>query len=99
MINLIKKGITGRVVFQMTIAGLYLSALVFISTGCKQKHIIYTPRGYNITKPVRVEMGTKLKEISGISYVDENTMLANNDESGKIFTIKLNDPGNKNYDV
>ena len=36
-------------------------------------------------------MGTKLREISGISWVDENTMLANNDEAGKIFTISLKD--------
>jgi uncharacterized protein YjiK len=85
-------------VVQNSEAGLILLVSCLLFAACQQrKKFIYTPQGYNITQPIKTEMGTKLREISGISWVDSNTMLANNDESGKIFTINLNDLKDATY--
>ncbi len=82
---------------QINRAGLLLLILCSWLMSCQQKRVIYTPRGYDITKPLKTEMGTKLREISGICWVNENIMLANNDETGKIFTINLNDLTDTKY--
>lgn len=78
-----------------------LPIVVFFATGlfllasCESKRIVYTPKGYIIDKPEIYELGTKLDEISGICWINDTTMYANNDEAGKIFAINLkniNDP-------
>lgn len=74
-----------------------LLVLYFLVSACQQKRVIYTPRGYDITKPDKREMGNKLSEISGIFWIDENTMLAQEDESGKIYTINLKDKKDFQY--
>jgi hypothetical protein len=68
-----------------------------MSITCRTKRIVNTPQGYDITKPEKTELGNKLREISGIAWVNENTMLAENDEAGKIFTINLDDKNNLSY--
>jgi uncharacterized protein YjiK len=75
-------------------------ALVFfaiLTASCNRNRVIYTPRGYDITKPQGVQLGTKLDEISGICWVNDSTMLANNDESGRIYAIDLSDINSKDY--
>jgi len=62
----------------------------FVFSTCQQKRIIYTPRGYDITKPQGIELGSKLDEISGICWINDTLILANNDESGRIFAIDPN---------
>ena len=74
-----------------------LLVLYFLVSACQQKRVILTPKGYNITKPDKTELGGKLREISGIAWVDENTMLAENDEAGKVFTINLKDKQDFKY--
>jgi uncharacterized protein YjiK len=70
---------------------------MLIISACGHKHDILTPKGYNITQPERTELGSKLREISGILWVNENVMVANNDEAGKIFVINLKDKTDFNY--
>lgn len=66
--------------------------------GCEQKNkVIYTPRGYDITKPVVYKLGTKLDEISGICWINDTLIIANNDESGRIFNINLTRMDNLAY--
>ena len=82
---------------QFSAVGQMLLVLYFLVSACQQKRVIYTPIGYNITKPEKTELGGKLREISGIAWVDENTMLAENDEAGKVFTINLQDKKDFKY--
>jgi hypothetical protein len=70
---------------------------LFLLAGCESKRVIYTPIGYDITKPERHDLGTKLAEISGICWINDSLMLANNDESGKIFAINIADFGKLDY--
>ena len=60
--------------------------------GCQSKKVLLTPEGYDLQHPDKTDLGTKLQEISGIFWVNDSLMLANNDESGKIFNLN---PSNK----
>lgn len=60
--------------------------------GCQTKRVKMTPGGYDIFTPDKTDLGSKLREISGIFWVNDTQMLANNDESGKIFSFN---PSNK----
>src|SRR5688572_25573456 len=71
--------------------------LLLLLTVCHNKRVIYTPEGYDISKPVETELGTKLREISGIFWVNDTFMLANNDESGKIFRLNPSDKTDFTY--
>ncbi len=62
---------------------------VALVAACESRHVIYTPTGYDITKPKIYELGSKLNEISGICWINDSLMLAENDEAGKIFAIDL----------
>lgn len=97
MINLNKTTVFNRIHAQFYQAGLILFFLCSFLASCQQKRIIYTPQGYDITKPEKTEMGGKLREISGISWVNQDIMLANNDESGKIFSINIADLSDTKY--
>lgn len=66
-----------------------LLLFIIALTQCNHKKVIYTPLGYNITQPQTISLGSKLDEISGICWVSDSLMLANNDESGRIFAINL----------
>lgn len=76
-----------------------ISGILFLILliSCNGKRIRYTPRGYNITKPQTMNLGTRLDEISGICWVSDSIILANNDESGRIFAINIMEPGNLDY--
>ncbi len=97
MINVIKKLNNNRQLMKIKHGLLVLSLLYFVIEGCESKRVIYTPKGYDISKPEITELGNKLKEISGIFWINETTMLAQNDESGKIFTIDPSDKKEFNY--
>lgn len=62
-----------------------------------------SPEGYNLRKPVKMELGKVLNEISGLHYNEEDTtLLAISDNKGKIFVIdpvkkKLRDLSEKFY--
>lgn len=89
MINLIKndKNVLAKI---KTLPLWLVLPLFFISIAyCNTKRVIYTPRGYDITKPQTIQLGSKLDEISGICWINDSLMLANNDESGRIFAINL----------
>ena len=75
--------------------GLFLLFLLCIA--CNGKKIILTPLGYDFSKPQKVNLGPKLDEISGICWVSDSLMIANNDESGRIFAINLMSPGDGAY--
>lgn len=76
-----------------------ISGILFLILliSCDGKRIRYTPRGYNITKPQTMNLGTRLDEISGICWVNDSIILANNDESGRIFAINIKEPSNSDY--
>jgi hypothetical protein len=76
---------------------LLLPLIYLFVTGCESKRVTYTPKGYDITKPESYDLGTKLNEISGICWVNDSLMLAQNDESAKIFAINLSDMKNFEY--
>ena len=97
MINLNKndKNVLGKI--KTLPVWLVLPAFLLLLVRCNGKRVIYTPRGYDITKGEKYNLGTKLNEISGICWINDTLMLANNDESGKIFAIPLNDMSNLEY--
>ncbi|HSU28458.1 MAG TPA: hypothetical protein VLJ68_08755 [Chitinophagaceae bacterium] len=97
MINLIKKDINLQRVSQYSILWPFIILLLLITVSCKRQRITYTPKGYDITKPEKTDLGSKLREISGIFWVNDRVMLANNDEAGKIFFINLNDKSDFSY--
>jgi hypothetical protein len=97
MINLNKKNIRKWIAPQINNVGLLAVIYCLLNAGCQHKKVIYTPRGYNITKPDVTELGTKLREISGLCWVNDTTILANNDEAGKIFAINPKDKNNYDY--
>ena len=73
-----------------------LLLLFLVIAACElKKRVTYTPRGHDITKPESIKLGTKLDEISGICWINDSLILANNDEAGRIFAIDLhsNTPG------
>jgi hypothetical protein len=91
MINLDKNAKNGEAKIKTLPVWIILPFALLLLAGCESKRVIYTPTGYDITEPVKHELGTKLSEISGISWINDTLMLANNDEAGKIFAINLAD--------
>lgn len=91
MINLNKNTKNVEVKMKTLLLWMLFSFFLLSLAGCESKRITYTPTGYNITEPETYELGAKLNEISGICWVNDSVMLANNDESGKIFAINLAD--------
>ncbi|HEX6192899.1 MAG TPA: hypothetical protein VFZ42_11080, partial [Chitinophagaceae bacterium] len=85
MINLNKndKNVLGKI---KTLPVWMLLLLFLVIAACElKKRVTYTPRGYDITKPESIKLGTKLDEISGICWINDSLILANNDEAGRIF--------------
>jgi len=97
MINLIKKDINLQRGSQYSVLWPFIFLLLLVNGACKSKRVTLTPKGYVITKPEKTELGSKLREISGIFWVNDKVMLANNDEIGKIFFINLNDKSDFSY--
>lgn len=81
-----------------TMTGALLVTSVFLVVmGCNHKKVVYTLEGYDMSNPEKIGLGTKLDEISGINWVNDSTMIANNDENGKIYAINLLDKKNFDY--
>jgi hypothetical protein len=77
-------------------AVIYISALLsLLSVSCvqSQQKSYPSPKGYNLTKPIKYKMPDDLLEISGISFNqgNANTFYAIQDEEGKLFFGKLGD--------
>jgi uncharacterized protein YjiK len=63
----------------------------FLSTSCQYIPRYESPEGYNFSSPEKILMKESLLEISGITfYPHSDTLLAINDESGKLFFFTLN---------
>jgi hypothetical protein len=97
MINLDKNAKNGEAKIKTLPVWIILPFALLLLAGCESKRVIYTPTGYNITDPIKNELGTKLSEISGICWINDTLMLANNDEAGKIFAINLADLSHPEY--
>ncbi len=71
-------------VFFLTIGGL------FSLYGCKPRQDFLSPTGYNLNKPHKYFMPDDLVEISGIAFHngDSSTLYAEEDESGRIYSLK-----------
>jgi hypothetical protein len=95
MINLIKK--MKSVLSNIKSKAVLFLLTIILLTGCFKKKVVRTPEGYDITSPQRIDLGTKLDEISGIFWVSDSVMIANNDESGKIFAINLKNLNDYDY--
>lgn len=97
MLNLDKISYNRRLKVK-TGATLILFTALFVGLyGCESERVTYTPAGYDITKPEDAELGNKLREVSGICWINDSLMLANNDESGKIFVVNLRDMKDFDY--
>lgn len=97
MLNLDKNGYNRLVKIKTGIRLIFFVTFVGALYSCESERVTYTPAGYDITKPDDSELGNKLREVSGICWVNDSLMLANNDEVGKIFAINLRDMKNFNY--
>lgn len=82
-----------KVIFQTKCLTLHLALLVCAVTllaGCSGGKYS-SPDGYNLDKPVKMELGKVLNEISGLSYnTDDNTLLAISDSKRKVFQLSIN---------
>lgn len=97
MLNLDKISYNRRLKVKTGFTLILLSVFFWGFYGCESERVTYTPAGYDITKPEDAELGNKLREVSGICWINDSLMLANNDESGKIFVINLSDMKDFDY--
>jgi uncharacterized protein YjiK len=66
-------------------------------SGCKDNNG-RSPQGYDLNKPIEMQLGKVLNEISGISYhSDRNSLMAISDSKEKIFEIRLKNNKLKDY--
>jgi uncharacterized protein YjiK len=70
-------------------AGRFIYFLFFYSCGfnTSDKKTIASPEGYNLAEPKKIFLTESLDEISGIVYLNDTTIIAENDEEGKIFAV------------
>lgn len=66
---------------------LYILLLFGCGFNDGNKNKIASPRGYNLAKPQKIFLPGSLDEISGIVYINDTLIVAENDEEGKIFAI------------
>ena len=97
MLNLDKNGYNRLLKIKTGSKLILFGALFWGLQGCESERVTYTPAGYDITKPVDVELGNKLREVSGICWINDSLMLANNDEAGKVFAINPRDMKDFDY--
>jgi hypothetical protein len=86
-----------RLNIKSRIGALLLPSVFLAVIACEHKKVVYTLEGYDMSNPEKIGLGTKLDEISGINWVNDSTMIANNDENGKIFAINMLDKKNFDY--
>lgn len=109
MVNLNKKLIGGQYTSSYRLQILFLlipcSMLLVFCTQKKKKSIPAAdisslpaqPGHYDFSHPQGITLGDALHEVSGIAYITSRTMLAENDEQGRIFSIPLDLPNNQSY--
>lgn len=97
MLNLDKNSYNSLLKIKTAAKLFVLGSLFWGLQGCESERVTYTPAGYDITKPEDAELGNKLREISGICWINDSLMLANNDEAGKVFAINLRDMKDFDY--
>lgn len=67
----------------------FFLAISFIGISCNN-NTYSSPKGYDLRKPVKSELGRDLNEISGMTYnADDKTILAVSDSKRKIFELDL----------
>ncbi len=76
-------------VYQKTYPVLLL--LFFLSVSCNNAEQYKSPAGYDLNKPKKFAIKNALKEISGITFLvgKKDTLLAIEDENGKLFSFTL----------
>ncbi|HEX6333410.1 MAG TPA: hypothetical protein VFZ78_04230, partial [Flavisolibacter sp.] len=71
------------------LAGCLIVYALTLASGCKQPGYS-SPDGYDLNKPVKMELGKVLNEISGLYFnEDDNTLLAVADSKEKVYQIGL----------
>lgn len=82
-----------------TLTGYFIFSffICLMQVSCESKRVVYTPKGYDFTQADKIKLGQKLDEISGIFWENEDVLLANDDEAGKIFFINLKDKKDFDY--
>jgi len=75
---------------------LILFTLLAVISCKSQKQKFTSPPGYDFSKPTRFSMPDKLREISGIAFLNgkSDTVYAEEDENGRVYHFK---PGDKNW--
>lgn len=74
-----------------------LVCTITLSIGCKQQ-TYRSPKGYDLNRPQKENLGKVLNEISGITYNrDDNTLLAISDSKEKVFQINIDKLKLKDY--
>lgn len=70
---------------------IFMPVLLFSCTqNAKQKEIVESPPGYDLSIPKKFLMSEDLDEISGIIYMpDQDLIYTLNDEEGKMYTVDL----------
>ncbi|MBS1585971.1 MAG: hypothetical protein JSS82_10560 [Bacteroidetes bacterium] len=69
---------------------LLIICAIAISMGCKKQKPYKSPPGYDLSKPVMIELPGELNEISGMAYYPpDNSILAECDGKGCIYKISL----------
>lgn len=69
-------------------------AAMFLGMSCTNKtQVSSSPKGYDLTRPVKYNMHINLTEISGIAFRHgkSDTLYAEEDEDGKVYYFKLGD--------
>lgn len=66
---------------------LYLLLLFSCGFNEGDKKKVASPAGYDLSEPQKIFLSESLDEISGIVYVNDTLIVAENDEEGKIFAI------------
>ncbi|MDN5288830.1 MAG: SdiA-regulated family protein [Mucilaginibacter sp.] len=73
---------------------LLVAAGIGLSISCTGKpEAVESPKGYNLSKPIKYNMHINLTEISGIAFRNgkSDSLYAEEDEDGKIYYFKLGD--------
>lgn len=73
--------------------------VLLVMAACAQKKNYENPPHYDFKKPEKIFLSDNLNEISGIAFMpgDPHTLLAINDEDGKIYTVSVPDGKDKDY--
>lgn len=65
-----------------------IACALTLHSGCKERGYS-SPEGYDLGKPVEMQLGKVLNEISGLAYTEDNNLIAISDSKEKVFQIGL----------